>query len=53
MYEFYTNDVVKGSLFATFVCGVSMHLSVKDIARILGIPFGGWDHYVKFDWPPL
>lgn len=25
----------------------------EDIACIFGIPLGGWDHYVKFCWPPL
>lgn len=33
--------------------GVSVHLFADDIARILGIPLGGWDHYVRFDWPSL
>lgn len=25
----------------------------EDIAHILNIPLGGWDHYVMFDWPSL
>lgn len=25
----------------------------EDIARILSIPLGGWDYYVKFEWPLL
>ncbi|KAF3612970.1 hypothetical protein FXO37_36574 [Capsicum annuum] len=30
-----------------------MHLSIDDINGILGISLRGWDHYVKFDCPPL
>lgn len=31
--------------------GVSIHLG--DVCRILNVPTGGWDHYVKFEWPPF
>lgn len=41
MYEFYTNDIAKGTLFTTSVCGISMHLSAEDVALILGVPLGG------------
>lgn len=33
--------------------GVSFHLSVEDVTCIVDIPLGGWDLYLKFDWPSL
>ncbi|KAF3671947.1 hypothetical protein FXO37_07755 [Capsicum annuum] len=53
VYEFYTNSIAKGNLLTTSMCGVFIHLLAEDIAHIIDIPLGGWDHYVKFEWPSL
>ncbi|KAH0650448.1 hypothetical protein KY284_030360 [Solanum tuberosum] len=38
----------------TFTSGnTPIHLVPADVARILGIPYEGWGHYVKLEWPPL
>ncbi|KAG5575975.1 hypothetical protein H5410_056109 [Solanum commersonii] len=42
-----------GLLFSTSVQGISIHLVTEDISRILHVLNEGWDHYVKFEWPPL
>lgn len=51
-YEFFTNGSSNGNVFTTTILEVSIHLIIEDITRILDIPLGGWDHYVKFEWPP-
>lgn len=40
------------SFFVTTMWGVSFTLVDEDVDRILDVPLGGWDHYVKFEWPP-
>lgn len=49
MYEFYTNGVERGDLFSSSVRGEPINLVADDLARILDIPLGAWDHYFKFE----
>ncbi|KAH0650447.1 hypothetical protein KY284_030359 [Solanum tuberosum] len=44
---------VVGLSFTSTVRNTPLRLVSADVARILGIPYEGWDHYVKLEWPPL
>ncbi|KAH0653015.1 hypothetical protein KY289_030693 [Solanum tuberosum] len=51
--EFYINSKSNGQSFTSTVRNTPLHLVPADVARILGIPSEGWDHYVKLEWPAL
>ena len=40
-------------MFSTTVHGKTINLYPAYLSRILHVPTGDWDHYVKGSWPPL
>lgn len=50
MYEFYGKGLVCYSVVITFVRRKPIYLVSQDIGRILGIPYEGWDHYVRHEY---